>query len=314
MFDWPQLQRWKIDSSRLPPDSIVRNRVPSFWDLYKWHVTAIGAVCALQSILIVGLLLERAHRRSTERALQISQRELQELSGSLIGAQEGERRRIARELHDDFNQTLALITVEMEMLRQKLPALNGELRPRIEQLAARIQGLSSAIHELSHKLHPLALEQLGLVSAIRSLCKEVSQSHGLTVDFTADNAATTIPPDTALCLYRIVQESLRNVVRHSGAQRAEVILQQNKNAISLRIADAGSGFDAERLDGKRGLGFISMVERLRLVGGTIQIDSGPSRGTQIVVTVPLNTTSTNVQTELPAESVDVPLAFQRVGK
>jgi signal transduction histidine kinase len=254
---------------------------------------------------VLASVIDVTERRLAEDALRTSQRELQELSGSLIGAQEGERRRIARELHDDFSQTLALLNVEMELVRQKLPESNRELRPRIEQLADRVRRLSSAMHELSHELHPLKLEQLGLAPAIRSLCKEVSQAHQLKVDFLADNLLAAIPPDTALCLYRVVQEALRNVVRHSGAQRAEVHLQQSDDAISLRIVDAGSGFDAASLEGEHGLGFISMRERLRLVGGKIDIDSQPSRGTRIVVSAPLQATKATAEVELRGQSVEV---------
>ena len=157
----------------------------------------------------------------------------------------------------------------------------------MHELSGRVKQLSSAVHDLSHQLHPTKLEQLGLVAAVRGLCNELGHAHGLGIEFAAEQVPSSIPDDTALCLYRIAQEALRNVIKHSGARHARVELRGSPDAISLRISDDGSGFDPDSAAGKGGLGLVSMRERLRLVGGEITIDSRPSGGARIDVRIPL---------------------------
>jgi signal transduction histidine kinase len=166
----------------------------------------------------------------------------------------------------------------------------------MHELSARVKQMSSSVHDLSHQLHPSKLEQLGLVSAVRSLSKEVSQTHGLPIEFTHNEELEAVPEDTALCLYRIVQEALQNVIKHSGARHASVELRGDTSAVCLRIVDDGAGFDPSLADGKGGLGLVSMRERLRLVCGEIVIGSRPSQGTRIEVHVPLRTAG---QTKVP---------------
>ena len=210
------------------------------------------------------------------------------MTGRLLLAQETERRRIARELHDDLNQDLALLAVHLDLLGQRPQQSGVELAGRMKEMADRVKRLTSAVHDLSTELHPSKLEQLGIEAAIRGLCKELPQAHGLTIEFAALPVPPTIPDDTALCLYRIAQEALRNVVKHSGARRARVELGGDEGGVSLRIADEGSGFDGGTPRGKGGLGLVSMRERLLLIGGSITIDSRPSVGTRIDVHVPLS--------------------------
>ena len=154
-------------------------------------------------------------------------------------------------------------------------------------MSDRVRRLSSAVHELSTVLHPSKLEQLGLVAAVRGLCNEVTQVHGLPIEFIARRVPSPIPDDTALCLYRITQEALRNVVKHSGAGRAHVELSGGPGEIALQIVDDGAGFDGDRPGGGEGLGLVSMRERLLLVGAQSRIDSRPSAGTTIGVRVPV---------------------------
>src|SRR2546422_874722 len=207
--------------------------------------------------------------------------------GRLLQAQENEARRIARELHDDLGQGLALLTVKMDLLRQKPPEAADQLGARMQELLAHVRHLSSSVHDLSHQLHPSKLEQLGLVAAIGGLCRELTHHHGLKIEFTHDQMPAAISPDTALCLYRIAQEGLQNAIKHSGAQQAEVTLNGAADAISLRIVDHGRGFDPRQLHGRSGLGLVSMRERVRYLGGEIAIDSPPSGGTRLYVRVPL---------------------------
>jgi signal transduction histidine kinase len=304
LLDWRQLRRWGIDEASLPPGSVVRYKEPDFWDLYKWHVAGVLSLCVLQALLIIGLLVQRASRRRAEQGLRASQRALRVLNGRLLRAQEMERRRIARDLHDDLNQSLALLAVELDLLGQKPPESAGQLGTRIQELSGRVKQLSSSVHALSHQLHPLKLEQMGLVAAVRALCKELTQSHGLPIAFTHSQMPGALTDDTALCLYRIVQESLRNVLKHSGARHAEVELSGSAQAIRLRIVDDGTGFDPRLIDGKGGLGLVSMRERLHLVGGAIAVEARPSGGTQIDVCVPLGATG-QPEAAWPAEAVQV---------
>jgi PAS domain S-box-containing protein len=238
-----------------------------------------------RGLFVLASLIDLTARQRAEDGLRASQQELKLLTGRLLEAQELERRRIARELHDDLNQGLALLSVEIDLLRQRPPASAAEAAKRMRELAARVKELSSSVHDLSHQLHPSKLEQLGLVTAIRGLCKELKQHHGLEVKFTHYDVPAVIPEATALCLYRIVQEALRNVVKHGETDHATVELCGTPDGIRLRVGDEGAGFDpATHSNG--GLGLVSMRERLHLVGGSIAIDSRPSGGTQIDVRVP----------------------------
>jgi signal transduction histidine kinase len=285
-FDARQLRRWGIREADLPSGSVVRYREPTFWDLYTWHVTVVIAVCVIGLSLILGFLMQRFYRRRAENGWRDSQCELRALAGRLIQAEEAERRRIARELHDDLNQRLALLAVELDLLGQAPPASGAQLGERLGELSAQVKEVSSAVHELSHNLHPSKLEQLGLVAAVRGLCKEQAQAHNLDVEFTHRGMLPELSADTALCLYRIVQEALGNVVKHSQARHAGVELSANEQEVSLRIVDDGTGFDPQAMNSNEGLGLVSMRERLRLVGGTIVIDSRPSAGTRINVRAP----------------------------
>jgi two-component system sensor histidine kinase UhpB len=241
-------------------------------------------VISLPLMFLAALIAERRERTNI---LSESQRELQILTGRLLQAQETERRRIARELHDDLNQRLALLAVELDLLGQKSPESSTQLKGRMKQLSDQVKQLSSAVHGLSHQLHPAKLEQLGLVAAVRALCTELAHSHGLPIAFAHHAVPEAICAETALCLYRIVQEALRNVIKHSDARHAAVELRGSADAICLRVADDGVGFDPRLVGGKGELGLVSMRERLRLVNGEIAIALQPAGGTQINVRVPL---------------------------
>jgi PAS domain S-box-containing protein len=252
----------------------------------------------------IGSAIDISEEKRGEQTLRESQHELRVLTARLLQAQETERSRIARELHDDLGQSLAFLSVEMDLLGQKTSESAAQWSERLQGLSARIKQLSSSVHDLSHELHPSKLEQLGLVAAVRALCKELTEAHGVPIAFTPHQVPDKLPDDTALCLYRIVQEALQNVIKHSGAHQASVELQQNREALCLRIVDNGDGFDPTKVPGGGGLGLVSMRERLYLVGGRIAIDTRPSRGTRIDVRVPL---SRNGQPEgtLPAHPAGI---------
>jgi PAS domain S-box-containing protein len=240
-----------------------------------------------QGLFVLASIIDLTERRRAEDGLRASRRELQLLTGRLLEAQEVERRRIARELHDDVNQSLALLAVEMDLLAGAPPESPAETADRVREMSARLKELSSSVHDLSHQLHPSKLEQLGLVAAVRGLCKELSQHHGLEAKFTPCDVPEVIPEAIALCLYRIVQEALRNVVKHSGTDHAVVELSGTSGGIRLRVSDDGAGFDPTSALGNGGLGLVSMRERLHLVGGEIALDTRPSGGTRIDIRVPV---------------------------
>jgi PAS domain S-box-containing protein len=213
---------------------------------------------------------------------------LEELSGRLIAAQEKERGRIARELHDDFSQRLALLGIGLSRLWKKRPESEEEERTVVRELWNRTQEISSDVHRLSHQLHSSKLQHVGLGPALMGLCEEISEKYGIQVEFTDRGVAPEIPKDVGLCLFRVTQEALSNVVKHSRAKQAQVELCKARDEIRLQIVDAGAGFDVALSRTDVGIGLIGMRERLRLVGGKLSVQSAPTRGTAILAEVPLS--------------------------
>jgi PAS domain S-box-containing protein len=227
---------------------------------------------------VSGLMIDITEQKRAEEALI-------DLGGRLIAAQEKERARIARELHDDFNQRMALLSIELDQL-------GGAIHERIdhklfEKLQRQVKEISADIHRLSYRLHPSKLDHLGLGSAVKSLCEEYSESSKVKISFYKNGLPETLPKDLALTLFRVAQEALRNCIRHSGANSVQVVLMKARNGLRLSISDNGCGFDAKSESTQGGLGFISMRERLHLAGGEMQVYSQPRRGTRLEVTVPL---------------------------
>jgi signal transduction histidine kinase/ABC-type uncharacterized transport system substrate-binding protein len=224
------------------------------------------------------------HTDITQRKQELQER--LELSGQLIHAQEEERSRLARELHDDFNQQLAMLAVDLERLSQTITDSPLNAQSRLRDLWNRAAELGDNLHSLSHRLHSSTLENLGLVLGLSSLCHEFTGQQGIEVDFEHENVPRGINPDVGLCIFRIVQEALRNVKKHSGANRAEVRLRGEGEMLYLSVSDAGIGFDKQLRASRGGLGIRSMEERLRLIGGRMDIVSGQNRGTTLMVCVP----------------------------
>ena len=232
-------------------------------------------------IKLHGFMIDVSERKRAEEALK-------DLGGRLIAAQEEERRRVARELHDDFNQRLALLSLELEQLGQKVqkPAV---VRESVKRLQVQAQELATEIHRLSYKLHPSKLDHVGLEAAVKSLCAELTESGKLKVDFHQTGFPAALDQDVTLCVFRIAQEGLRNCVKHSRAESARVVLTKTRNSVRLVVADNGCGFNAKTASIEKGLGFISMKERLHVLGGQMNVSSRPLRGTRIEISVPLKT-------------------------
>ncbi len=205
----------------------------------------------------------------------------------MISAQEEERARIARELHDDFSQRLALIGIGLGQLWKNLSPIEVEQRASVLEMLSRTKEICSDIHNLSHQLHSSKLEHVGLLPALHGLCKDFGHKYNVEVHFTEGECPVEVPKDVALCLFRVAQEALGNVVKHSGSREAQVAINTNAWGMSLRISDNGHGFDPAKKNPASGIGLIGMTERLRLVGGRLLVKSVPNWGTEILAEVPL---------------------------
>ena len=217
------------------------------------------------------------------------------MSRRLIEAQEQERTRIARELHDDIGQRLALLAIELRTTSRRLSRFACEVRSRIGELPKQTSEIATDIQTLSHELHSSKLEYLGLAAAMRGFCKEFGEQQKVEIDFKTHDLPSPLSPDISLCLFRVLQEALHNSVKHSGVRHFEVRLWGTSDEIHLAVSDSGSGFDSEAAKESRGLGLISMEERLKMVKGTLSIESQPKRGTTIHARVPLSSGSDSMR-------------------
>jgi Signal transduction histidine kinase len=193
---------------------------------------------------------------------------LRNLAAGLIQAQEDEKRRISRELHDDLNQKLALLHVNVERMEAKAPPGSAALRSYLKLFREAVSDLSDSIRRIAYHLHPSMLDDLGLVVAAQSFCEDYARNERIRVNFQAANVPGSLPKDVSLCCFRVLQESLRNISKHSMSRAAMVTLQGDELLLRLIVKDSGTGFRREDLKNKRGLGLIGMEERVRLVGGS----------------------------------------------
>ncbi len=252
---------WRANGTSFPAE---------YWCYPQWRGQNVaGAVVAFFDI---------TQRKLAEAALA-------SVSGKLIEAQEQERSRIARELHDDIGQRLALLAIELAQLQQshtnlsELPSRIGELQKQTSEIAADIQSLS-------HELHSSRLQYLGIVAALRGFCEEFGEQQKVEIDFKTHDLPTSLSPDISLCFFRVVQEALHNSAKHSGARHFEVRLWGTPDEVHLTVSDSGAGFDVEAGKASRGLGLVSMEERVKLLKGTLAIESQLQRGTTIHASVP----------------------------
>jgi PAS domain S-box-containing protein len=410
--DWHALQRWNIPESALPPGSMIMNRPPSVWESYRKYFIAAIFVFLAQSLLIAGLLWQRARKRKAEATLRESEKRfrlmadttpsliwmcddkgkasylnqqrqlftgsylgvghedswtkyvhpddlkrvqdallkglndhqafsieyrlrridgayrrmfdvvaprfngdgsfagfigsavdvtdqklareaLETVSGQLIAAQEKERSRLARELHDDVCQRLATISFKIEKVNKSLGGEQALIGQQLEEIRQQCFILTGDVQALSHELHPSILYNLGLVTALRSFCREISEQNDVAVDLAASNVPESLPREVSLSLFRVVQEALHNAVKYSGQKHFDVQLNGKDGAIELEISDKGIGFDAATIENHEGLGLVSMSERIHQINGTFCIESEPTTGTRIRVCVPLRESKTS---------------------
>lgn len=261
----------------------------------RFDVTHLARLAAF-TFIAAAFTSVSAGRRNAERSMKrllneldskVQERtaDLEHLTGRLIRAQEEERSRIGRELHDHVSQTLGVLTVKLDQLRLD-PGTPPRVAGVLTELRESTSDITTDIHNLSHRLHSSTLDYLGLVAAVERLVSEFSTRHSIAIDFTHASMPESLPSDVALCLFRVTEESLTNIAKHSRATRARISLSGGPDGVHLHVEDSGVGFMSGNLDRQSGLGFVSMRERLRALRGTVQVESAPSRGTRIAAWVP----------------------------
>jgi signal transduction histidine kinase len=267
-------------------------------DLDRSHVLRMAVFTMTAGVFVSISAARRRAERSLKQArdeldakvrertadLTRANEELEELAGRLISAQEQERSRIGRELHDHISQMLGVLTIRIDQLRAN-DSIPPHVAGALDDLRQSTAEITEDIHGLSHRLHSSALDYLGLVPALQKLVNEFSTRQDIAIDFVHD-ALPLLPSEVALCLFRVTEESLTNVAKHSHARSARVQVNGGPDGIHLIVEDTGRGFDPGSLERRAGLGFVSMRERLRAVRGTVHVDTAVGRGTRIDVWVP----------------------------
>jgi PAS domain S-box-containing protein len=236
-----------------------------------------------QPVQFVGTVLDVTEQKLSDQALA-------SVSRRLIKAQEQERIRIGRELHDDIGQRISMLAIGLEQIKKDLPDSSGVFGSRVDELRVQTSEIADDLQSLSHELHSAKLEYLGIAAAMRAFCQEFGRQRNVEINVKTHDVPNPLPPDISLCFFRVLQEALHNSAKHSGARHFEVHFWGTSEDIHLTVADAGAGFDREEAMQSRGLGLISMEERLKLLDGTLFIDSQPARGTVIRARVPFKET------------------------
>ena len=277
VYDWRELQRWKVDPARLPPGSKIWFKPPTYWQEHRIAIVTTAAALLFQSVLIGALLWQRRGRRRAEL-------EARSLGGRLITAHEDERRRLARELHDDVTQRLAGLAIDVSRIEE---GGSPASREAISSVRNGLADLSEDVHALSYQLHPSIIEDLGIVEALRAECDRLARQETIAVNFDFGALHAQLHLDGAICLFRVAQEALRNVARHAGASKVDVSLISQDGRLTLCVHDNGIGFHSAGSRDRASLGLASMRERVRLQGGGIDIESSPGNGTAVVAWIPL---------------------------
>lgn len=271
------------------------------------HILVIAIVLIAQSLLIIGLLRQRARLRSAEESLRRSEATLRasyartrQLAGRLITAQEDARAAIARDLHDDICQRLVFVSMGLEDLANASASADaGTRRQLASKLDQDLQDIFDGLRRLSRELHPSALRLLGLAPALHAHCAEVARRHRVQVTFTPDRDTDGLPPDVALCAFRIVQEALRNAVERGMPKQCVVSLVRRADTLQLTVEDDGHGFDLEQVPAEAAFGLAMMRERAHAIGGHVEIRSEPGRGTRVHAHLPLTASGSEAMAPPP---------------
>lgn len=283
-FDWREMQRWDISEADLPPGSVVEFRVPTIFEQYKWYIAVAVAIGLIEAIVIIALLMNRRRLERERIERQRAEKAARDFSERLISAQEDERSRLARELHDDVTQRLAVLAIEAG--RAQVRGQSQGTDTAMREIGEGLVKLSEDVHALSYRLHPSILDDLGLIEALKAECERFSKLESIPVDLTIEENLVAPTQQIALCLFRIAQEALQNVGRHARASRAEVSLQSLDSGFQIYVRDDGVGFDPKHHRDRPSLGLASMQQRIYLLGGELDIESSPGHGTIVLAWVP----------------------------
>jgi signal transduction histidine kinase len=264
---------------------------------YQWALCLVNPRLTQQGEIesYVGCCCDVSARRRVEAAFN-------RIASKLVVAQEAERSRIARELHDDVGQRVALVSSRLQGVLQKTRQASRQVRSTIAAARDGLGEIAVTLHNLSHELHPAKIRLLGLVQTLEALCRDIVEETGVDVRFTADGMLSHIDEETALCVFRVAQEALRNAVKHSGGRIFDVHLSGTASSLTLRIADDGDGFDPLASQ-SAGIGLVTMRERVELMGGVLTVETALARGTMIEIWVPV--------IHAPADAVSVQAASAR---
>ena len=274
---------------------MLADAVPGVWDRFKWVMVGGTLVVLAQTLLIGALLISRARQRRAEESLRqnvteldTARRALSNLSHRLMDAQEQERTRVARELHDDISQRITFLAMDLAQLRKTLSSAEAAAQGQAQVLHDAVIELSRDVQGISRRLHSSRIDLLGLAAAAEDLCTEISSHKGPQIEYIQEDVPSSLPEGVAICVFRVLQEALSNAVKHSDAGHCRVKLQGSAEALNFEVVDDGRGFDAAAMSPQHGLGLISMQERLKLVHGTLVIDSKVGTGTAVRGTVPVD--------------------------
>ena len=259
-------------------DEVIAHQDSDAWKRFKRHALPAASILLGQSCLFALFVFVMKSRNGRDRAIPV-------LSRKLIRASEDERKHIARELHDDIGQRLSLISIQLGALQRQRGAGFPSDEPDLADSLREVDLLIADVHNLSHNLHSVKLEQLGLEASLGEVCSRISQRHGLDVELRSEGVPEDLDPEIALCFYRVAQEALNNIVKHSKSSRALVCLASRADTLRMQIIDFGVGFN---LAGHAGLGLATMQERLLAISGTFSKASTPGHGTTITADVPLH--------------------------
>jgi signal transduction histidine kinase len=292
--NYKTMERFGLTERNLPAGTIVVDRPASLWELYRWYVVGAVSLIALQTLLIAGLVVQRRRRqaaeadiRAKERALRVSYDQVRKLNAQLISAQEDERARIARDLHDDVGQRLASLSIGLSALGRRTAASDQSAKTELANLQKSAVDLSKDLRDLSHELHPGILQHVDLPGALRARFEEVSAASDINLEVDVDSSWSEVSEELSLCLYRVAQEALRNVVKHSNANTVHIVLGHENGHAVMNIADDGQGFDESESNGFSGIGLLSMRERVRMLNGSLAVQSSTGGGTIATVRIPV---------------------------
>lgn len=290
---------WRLAMTLIPAMGPIL--ILALWVYMPPRHPAVAAVflAASFSLFVARLAVTQLRQWQSTAALRSAQDRMRNLSYRLMRAQEDERMRIAGELHDDIGQQMISVLIQLEAVHQTMRDADGVVGEQMAKVAATVRSVCDDLRLLSHHLHPATIDILGLVPALQSFCREFAEHTGIEVEFRTDQLPETLPAEAPICLYRVAQEALRNVQKHSGSLRARLELTTSQDSVRMQVIDSGAGFAPGSLDHSPGLGMASMAERVRGLGGHFRVESLPGHGTCIEASLPLRARA-GVQSKIQA--------------